>query len=190
MQETELVVKNTDSNGTCEFEDISAFINEKEPEAIVVRGNNDVAFIPIDRGNRDIVYSKYDTSGRSVKDMRYKQADSYIFTDKGIYKPGEKVKFSVILMNEKKTALKGFPIKIEIEDCDGRTIFNKTISSASDGFNECEFKSETTSKTGTYRINVYNVSSKKGDYYSRYLSSCEFKIEEFKEDKLKIQRFT
>ncbi|MBQ2219513.1 MAG: hypothetical protein II417_01800, partial [Elusimicrobia bacterium] len=184
---TELVVKNTDSNGTCEFEDISAFINEKDPEAIVVRGNNDVAFIPIDRGDRDIVYSKYDTSGRSVRDMRYKQADSYIFTDRGIYKPGEKVKFSVILMNENKTALKGFPIKIEIEDCDGRTVFNKTISSSSDGFNESEFQSQTTSKTGTYRINVYNASSKRGDYYSKFLSSCEFKIEEFKEDKLKIQ---
>ncbi|MBR3655372.1 MAG: alpha-2-macroglobulin family protein [Elusimicrobia bacterium] len=184
---TELVVKNTDSNGTCEFEDISAFVNEKDPEAIVVRGNNDVAFIPIDRGARDIVYSKYDTSGRSVRDMRYKQADSYIFTDRGIYKPGEKVKFSVILMNENKTALKGFPIKIEIEDCDGRTVFNKTVSSSSDGFNESEFQSQTTLKTGTYRINVYNASSKRGDYYSKFLSSCEFKIEEFKEDKLKIQ---
>ncbi len=181
---TELMVKNTDFDGVCNFENISSFINEKEPVAFIVSKNDDVSFIPIRRGGRDIVYSRYDTSGKSISEIRDKQVDSYIFTDRGIYKPGEKIKFSVILKNEANTVLTGFPINIEIENPDGKIIFDKNISSPANGFIESEFLSEATSKTGSYRINVYSGANKN---YRKFVSSIEFKIEEFKEDKLKIE---
>ncbi len=181
---TELMIKNTDFDGVCNFEDISSFINEKEPVAFIVSKDDDVSFIPIQRGGRDIVYSRYDTSGKSISEIRDKQVDSYIFTDRGIYKPGETVKFSVILRNEKNTVLTGFPINIEIENPDGKIIFDKNISSPANGFIESEFLSQATSKTGTYRINIYSGANKN---YRKFVSSIEFKIEEFKEDKLKIE---
>ena len=180
---TVLLREYTNQNGVCDFANISNFYNEKSPVAFVVYNNEDVSFIPIDKGNRQVSYSKFDTSGKSIRDIRNKEVDSYIFTDKGIYKPCDTVKFAMILKNEKWTTLLGFPIKIEIEDPQGKVVFTKEMQSNKDGFIECSWTTQSNTQTGVYRINLYNVSGST----KKFISQEIFKVEEFKEDKLKIK---
>lgn len=179
---TVLLTEYTNQNGVCDFADISNFCNEKSPVAFVAYSNDDVSFIPIDQGNRQVSYSKFDTGGKSIRDIRNKELDAYIFTDKGIYKPGETVRFSMILKNEKWTTLLGFPIKIEIEDPQGKIVFTKEIQSNKVGFMESSWTTQANTQTGNYRINLYT-----NGRYNYFISQEIFKVEEFKEDKLKIK---
>ncbi len=175
----------TDTNGQVNIPALpwNEYRNAREPVAIVARSDNDISFIPYNAAYAQRVdYSKFDVDGA------YTYSDTplsaYVFTDRGIYRPGESVTIGAIIKNNSFKSLSGVPVRIEISDARGRTILEKNISLQSDGLLDLTTPIATTAPIGEYSIRIYslNVRAKPQDM----LGSSSFQVAEFVPDTLKI----
>ena len=157
--------------------------NAREPVAIVARNNNDISFIPYNSAYAQRVdYSKFDIDGAySYSDT---PLNAYVFTDRGIYRPGESVIIGAIIKNNSFKSLAGVPVRVEISDARGRTIVEKNISLQSDGLLDLTTPISSTAPIGEYDIRLYslNVRAKPQDM----LGHTTFQVAEFVPDTLKI----
>lgn len=161
----------------------SEYKNAREPVAFVARQGNDVSFIPYD-GTFDtrVEYSKFETDGAyssSVIPM-----NAYIFTDRGIYRPGENMIIGGIVKNKSFAELAGVPVKLEIEDARGRTIFERTFSLVADGMFDIKYDISATAPIGDWTARVYSLNTK--NKQQDILGTANFRVEEFVPDNLKI----
>ena len=157
--------------------------NAREPVAIVARQNDDVSFIPYRAAYAQRVdYSKFDIDG--VYSYSNAPLNAYVFTDRGIYRPGESVTVGAIVKNNSFKSLAGVPVRIEVSDSRGRNIMEKNISLHSDGLLDLSVSIPNTAPIGEYGIRVYslNVRAKPQDM----LGHTTFQVAEFVPDTMKI----
>jgi len=84
--------------------------------------------------------------------------NAYLFSDRGIYRPGDAFHVGIILKSpvwEKNIA--GVPLKVCIIDPGSRKISEKTIALSPSGFEEIAYTIQENSPTGNYEISVYIV---------------------------------
>lgn len=161
----------------------SEYKNEKEPVAIVARSGDDVSFIPYNAAYAQRVeYSKFDIDG--TYSSATTPLNAFVFTDRGIYRPGENAIIAGVIKNKTFNSLAGIPVRIEIYDARGRTVFERVISLASDGMFDIKYAIGETAAIGEYNVNVFSVNSKNKS--QDLLGNAYFRIEEFVPDTLKI----
>lgn len=175
----------TDANGYVDIPSLpwSEYKNAREPVAIVARDNNDISFIPYNSAYATRVdYSKFDIDGMySYSDT---PLNAFVFTDRGIYRPGESITIGTIVKNNTFKPLAGVPVRVEITDSRGRTVSEKNLSLQSDGLFDMQYDIPATAPIGEYGIRIYslNVRSKPQDM----LGNTTFRVEEFVPDTMKI----
>ncbi len=175
----------TNQDGHCEIPAFpwSEYKNAREPVAIVARNNMDVSFIPYNAAySQRVEYSKFDIDGT----YSYSQTplNAFIFTDRGIYRPGETATIGAIIKNNSFKPLAGVPVRMEITDSRGRIILEKNMSLTSDGMFDVNAPISTTAPIGEYTIRLYslNVRAKPQDM----LGYATFSVAEFVPDTMKI----
>ncbi|MCL1972706.1 MAG: MG2 domain-containing protein [Endomicrobia bacterium] len=174
---TVLKTEYTGSDGIAAFEVPSSLGAERKPVAFVVSKGSDYAFMPFDKREREVSFSRFDTAGAGY--LQNSSLDAFIFTDRGIYRPGDTVNFAIISKNMNWTSTAGLPVKVSVTDARDKNIFEKTVSLTAEGFKDFSLQTTASSPTGEYKISVYDESGK-------YISGGTFNVAEFKEDKLKI----
>ncbi|MBR2286211.1 MAG: alpha-2-macroglobulin family protein [Alphaproteobacteria bacterium] len=174
----------TDSNGFIELPKFawSEYKNEREPVAIVARTGDDVSFIPYDSYETHVDYSKFDIDGAFVSGET--PMNAYMFSDRGIYRPGENAIIGGIIKNKKFTKLSNVPVKIEITDSRERTIYEETLSVASDGMFDVRFDISDTAPIGEYTARLYMLGAK--NKVQDMIGTTTFRVQEFTPDNLKI----
>ncbi len=175
----------TNTNGHADIPALpwDEYKNAREPVAIIARSDNDISFIPYNAAYAQRVdYSKFDIDGAYVYSDT--PLNAYVFTDRGIYRPGESVTIGAIIKNNSFKSLSGVPVRVEISDARGRTILEKNISLQSDGLLDLAAPIATTAPIGQYSIRLYslNVRAKPQDM----LGHTTFQVAEFVPDTLKI----
>ena len=112
----------TDDNGHANIPALpwSEYRNAREPVAIVARRGNDIAFIPYNAYNQQVEYSKFDIDG--VYAYSSSPMNAFIFSDRGIYRPGETLILAGIVKDKSFKPLAGIPVRLQIFDSRGRTI--------------------------------------------------------------------
>ena len=85
--------RRTDDEGHARFESVAHFKKDQAPAALVARLASDLAFMPWERNDRLLDFSRFDTGGvlASEKDA----LDAFLFTERGVYRPGDKVHFGI-----------------------------------------------------------------------------------------------
>ena len=174
----------TDSRGHAKFPITSSFNKEKTPVVFVAKTFNDLSFIPYQRSSRTVNYSRFDIGGLNTRHLGKSNLDAFLFTDRGIYRPGDGVNLGAIIKRHDFIPLESIPIDITINDPKGATVFNKRVKLDKYGFLDFDFKTDRTSPTGLYNASVHLV---KNNYRSRQLGAVSFKVEEFQPDRLKIR---
>jgi uncharacterized protein YfaS (alpha-2-macroglobulin family) len=179
-----LVILNTktDSRGHAFFEDTTWFTEDQSPVAFVVETKNDTSFIPYNRNARTVNYSRFDIGGVSNGSNANNQIDAFVFSDRGIYRPGDNVNLAAIVKQQHFTRLGDIPLELEITDPKGSTVFKKRVSLDKYGLLDFNFKTQSSANTGTYYVSVQLIK----DYGRDQLGSASFKVEEFVPDRLKI----
>ena len=173
----------TNGEGVAEFKNITGLSDERKPVAFIVSKSGDYAFIPIDRGERKINYSRFDVSGHKFSSYNNGGLDAYIFTDRGLYRPGDEINFAVIAKNRNWSSTAGLPMKVVVRDPRDKTVFEKQFSLTGEGFTDFTFQTAPAAPVGEYEIFTYSVED---SGRNNFISKINFKVEEFKEDKLKI----
>ena len=160
----------------------SEYKNAREPVAIVARHGNDVSFIPYNAYNQRVEYSKFDIDGTYAASTT--PLSAFIFSDRGIYRPGEKLILGGIVKNKTFNSLSGIPVKLQIYDSRGRIALEKTFSLNSDGMFDTEYSIPNDAALGNWNAYLYSLTS--NDQLNDMLGTATFDIQEFVPDTMKI----
>ncbi len=171
----------TNAMGNLAIPDLGGNTKEKTPVAYIVKKANDLAFMPYNRGDRRLNYSKFNTSGIYSNSSNL---NAYMFTDRGIYRPGEKVNIGMIVKSSDwKTSLEDLPLHFVIKNPLNKIVQDEVIKLSGPGLDEISFYTGESYPTGRYNANLY---ISKEDKNETLLHSIIFKVEEFLPDRMKI----
>jgi uncharacterized protein YfaS (alpha-2-macroglobulin family) len=173
----------SDADGHCSFASVEKCSREKTPVAFVARSGDDVSFIPYAREDRQLNFSRFDIDG--VESVLPENLDAFVFTERGIYRPGDAIHIGVIVKQRNwGGALKGLPIETEVLDPRGHAVQTKKINLPDIAFAELTYETANESPTGAYIVNVYlTKNNKRGSL----LGSTIANVKEFLPDRMRIQ---
>ncbi|AEG00857.1 alpha-2-macroglobulin family protein [Methylomonas methanica] len=170
----------TDAQGQVNFPTTEGLKAEKTPTVYLAEKDGDLSFLPFNRDNRQLDVSRFDIDGL------HDSADSlqaYLFSDRGIYRPGDTVNIGLILRKRDWSPLPaGLPLKAVIRDPELQEVWSRTLGFGAEGFEEISWTSPAAGKTGTYRVELIVADKSK-----KSLGSTRVRVEEFQPDRLQVK---
>ncbi|MBS0308827.1 MAG: alpha-2-macroglobulin family protein, partial [Proteobacteria bacterium] len=178
-----LFSQTTDATGRARFAKISGLSRERTPLMILVKKGGDLSFMPLNKSDRGLDMSRFDVGGAknaAVAD----QLSAYLFSDRGIYRPGDTFHVGMIVKPASwATSIAGLPLEVEVLDSRGLTVKREKTKLVPGGFMEVSYATQETSPTGTYNINLYLV---KDGSTGAQIGSTSVKVQEFQPDRMKV----
>lgn len=179
-----VVTTKTDAKGQAKLPDLSGFENEKQPVAYKVSLNGDVSYLPINRYDLRVNFSRFAVEGIYVPEDKPDGLNGYIFSDRGVYRPGEKVNLGIILRQNNLEVPAHLPLQVEIINPRGETAATGKLVSSDDGLMEYAYKIPAAADTGYYNLTLYRLDDKQEKVY---VASGYFRVEEFEADTMKLK---
>lgn len=178
---TPIYTTETDGKGRAKVPDLSGFEKEKRPVAYLMKQGADLTFMPYQRVDRQLNFSRFAVEGTHASQEGLR---AYLFSDRGIYRPGETVHIGMIVKDaDWHKELEGLPLTLEVMNARGQVIDSKKIAMSREGMMEYSFTTSEEAPTGIYHV---SLSLAKGDKKSGHLGSVPVRVEEFLPDKMKI----
>jgi uncharacterized protein YfaS (alpha-2-macroglobulin family) len=173
----------TGAEGRVTFPDLKDFHNEKQPTAIVVQKGGDISYLPFKGADRELNYSRFDVGG-TVESSASDQLLAMLFSDRGMYRPGESVDLGMIVRakNWKKGAAR-IPITWTVTDPRGNEVKREKLEIGPSDLRALRFSTTPTSATGTYSAQVFVVQKNMPD---QQIGSTTVQVQEFTPDHLRI----
>jgi alpha-2-macroglobulin len=173
----------TDATGHVHFPDLHAYKEEREPVLYLARQGADSSFLPIKGHVEALDLSRFDVGGVS---NRAEQAalSAYLFSDRGIYRPGDEIRAAAIIRAQDWRALPaGVPLRIQLTDPRGIAIKNDLVRLSAGGFEEIRYRTREVAAVGTYTLNVYLIAAGQRE---SLIGSLTLRVQEFLPDRLRI----
>lgn len=181
----EFVAESITVDGHAHFEDVSKLKREKQPVAILVRLGSDLAFLPFEREDRGLNFSRFDTEG--VLASEKERLDAFLFTERGVYRPGDKVHVAAIVRRmDWQGNLAGLPVEMEVTDAQDREIDSERLALPQDGYLNWDFTTNEADSTGVYRVSLYLIRKQGKDEQRERLGRTVFRVEDFQPDRMKL----
>ena len=153
-----ILTRQTDAQGRAHFPSLDDFTNEREPTVYVVRNQNDVSFIPYNRSDRQLNFSKFDIGGVSTDTENQSALTAYVFSDRGIYRPGDTAHVAMIVKQPyAQSQPAGLPLEADVIDPRGVTVKTEKITLNDSGYLTFDFQTNALAQTGQYLVNLYIV---------------------------------
>ncbi|MDR2638814.1 MAG: alpha-2-macroglobulin [Helicobacteraceae bacterium] len=180
----------TDVNGRAHFPSLSHLRAEKTPVMYLAESDGDATFLPLRSSfmyDRLLDYSRFDIGG-VVNAPESGKLSAYLFSDRGLYRPGESVHIgSIVRANDWSAPFQGIPVVAYINDARGQQFARKEFRLDESGLNEINFDTAEDSPTGNWNIQLtvspnYSDRSKAGIY----LGGTTIALREFEPDKTKV----
>ena len=174
----------TGANGSAEFPNLKDFKYDKEPIAFTAQQGDSISFVPFNSYSRELDLTSFDIGG-ARDSSESDQLNAYIFSDRGIYRPGEGADFGVIVRSKNwGKAFSQIPVEIVITNPTGQEILKQTLKVSSNDIENIKFKTEDYFETGSYTIMAY---IKQPDKSLVMIGSTPFQVEEFLPDQIKVR---
>ncbi|TLY50938.1 MAG: alpha-2-macroglobulin family protein, partial [Gammaproteobacteria bacterium] len=174
----------TDAAGHVHFDTLEGMTREKTPAMFVVRKGDDESFLPIGEHDRALDLSRFDIGGeRNAKNAG--RLSAYLFSDRGIYRPGDTFHVGVIVRTADWTrSLDGVPLLAEITDARGAVVEQRKLRADTAGFLAVDYTTQESAPTGNWNVNVYIVKDGKT---GAQIGSTSVQIKEFQPDRMKAE---
>jgi uncharacterized protein YfaS (alpha-2-macroglobulin family) len=164
----------TDASGIAEIpithKDFSGF----RAAMITARNGNDFNYMPFNR--TAVETSRFDVGGKrnSMVDL-----DAFIYSERDIYRPGEKINFSVIARNWNWKSPGEIPMKMKLLLPNGKELKTLKKSLNDQGSLETQIELSPSAVTGTYTFQLFTSNDV-------LIASKNIMIEEFIPDRIKV----
>jgi uncharacterized protein YfaS (alpha-2-macroglobulin family) len=176
----------TDERGHATLPSSNGLEREKTPTVYLVRHNNDISFLPFaDRGSRRLNFSRFDIGGQHSRQQDRNALSAFLFSDRGIYRPGDTVNLAAIVRHQDFTSPPAIPLQLEIRNPRGTITLKKRLTLSELGFFDLAYPTTASSETGSYEATLYLIRDNK--HRDRQIGAVSFKVEEFLPDRMKIQ---
>jgi uncharacterized protein YfaS (alpha-2-macroglobulin family) len=174
----------TDTTGRAHFPKLGDLRREKTPLLVLVRKDSDFSFLPLRAMGRNLDFSRFQTGGVENATSP-QQLSAYLFTDRGIYRPGEVTHVGIITRTaDWKSSLAGLSVDIEVSDPRGNVARRNRIKLSETAFEEMTFVTQAASPAGTYQAIAWLPKTAKD---REMLGSVSFNVQEFEPDRMKVR---
>jgi len=164
----------TDKDGKAVFEGLSAYEKEgMKPYLVTAKLADDESFLLF--GASEISLADYDISGREQS----KDLQAYLFTDRGVYRPGDKIHLAGILRTSQLDTPPSLPAKITIFDPQSKVFSENVTKLQKDGGFDMDISVPSYAKTGKYRASM-TVGEK------NEVGSIALSVEDFVPDRMRV----
>ncbi|MEM9058801.1 MAG: MG2 domain-containing protein, partial [Pseudomonadota bacterium] len=161
------------------------FEREKTPTVFLVRNGRDAVFLPFARNARRLQYSRFDVGGQYLSPSdAADRLSALVFTDRGLYRPGDTAQLGVVVKRRDWRALGDLPLLLTVVDPRGQTALERRLRLPAGGLFDAEFATAPQSPTGSYSATVFLLDERGR---RRALGSDRFRVEEFQPDSLRIR---
>lgn len=162
----------TDSRGAAIFENIADKAAGFEPFVITVTKGHDLSYLQF---SECMIYTgDFDISGRPYVS---KGQEAFIYSDRGVYRPGETVHLVSVVRGPGGGLTREFPYILSVKDPQGRDFKDFKLSTKDAGFSALDIDIPTFAKTGGYLVTAKIGELNFGQY--------AFQVEEFMPDRIK-----
>ncbi|HMN44184.1 MAG TPA: alpha-2-macroglobulin [Povalibacter sp.] len=182
-----VLTETTDAEGHVRFPELKSFKREQQPVLYLARRGGDSSFMPLSQGwderGRALDLSRFDVGGVQSNADRG-ALSAYLFSDRGIYRPGEEIRAAAIVRSQDwNRKFDGVPLRLEITDPRGTVIRRETFVPGPAGFGEIRQPTRETSPTGTYTISLSVV---RNENYGDLIGSTTVQVRDFLPDRLRM----
>ena len=183
-----VVERATSADGRASMPPVREFARERTPTVFVVRNGRDSVFMPFGAADRNLAFTRFDVGG--VYESPEREEDrlrALVFTDRGLYRPGESVRLAAIVRRLDWQPPGELPLVFEVRDPRGQTIVEKRLRLPRDGFLDQVVVTQPGSPTGLYQATLELVVEHEDEHDRRQTIGGEtFRVEEFQPDRLRI----
>jgi len=171
-----LATRETGMNGTVRFEaGLTRGTGGMEPVAVMAYGpRGDFAFLDLRRAAFD--FSDRGVSGRVTPGP----IDAFLYTDRGIYRPGETVQLATLLRNRSADALEDVPLTLVITRPDGVEFLRETITQQQVGAVHLPVNLSRTARHGLWRAAAFV------DTDASPVGTVRFEVQDFVPERLEV----
>lgn len=107
-----VLTETSDADGHVRFPDLRSFQREQQPVLYLARRAGDSSFLPLDQRGRSLDLSRFEIGGVESNADRA-ALSAYIFSDRGIYRPGEEIRAAALIRSQDwSRALSGLPLRL------------------------------------------------------------------------------
>ncbi len=147
-----------------------------EPFAVMAYGpGGDFNFLEIGR-------AAFDLSDRGVSGRKQPgPVDAYLYTERGIYRPGEAVHLTALVRDDKEAAVSGLPLTLRLVRPDGVEVDRRQLAGDKLGAYDETYSLARDARIGTWRVEL------KLDPKAPAIGSAEFRVEDFVPPQLKVE---
>ncbi len=178
-----LYTQSTGADGVVHFPSLKGLEREKKPALYVVSKGEDLSFLPIGAYDRQLDFSRFDIGGEANA-TNAGQLGGYLFSDRGIYRPGDTFHIGLIVRAaDWARNVAGIPLEADIVDPRGTTVKQLPLTMDATGFGELSYTPAETAPTGTWAVNLYIMRGGKAD---TQIGSTTVQVKEFLPDQLKV----
>jgi uncharacterized protein YfaS (alpha-2-macroglobulin family) len=178
-----VLTETTDASGHVHFPDLKGFKDEHEPVLYLAKRGGDSSFLPIQSHVDVMELSRFDVGGVSNQAERA-ALSAYLFSDRGIYRPGDEIRAGAIVKTQDWRRLpEGLPMRVEITDPRGLAVKRDLIHLTAAGFEEIRYQTHDTAAAGNYTINLSVV---KANAREDLIGTLTVKVQEFLPDRLRM----
>jgi uncharacterized protein YfaS (alpha-2-macroglobulin family) len=184
-----IIQRRTDADGLAVLPPLLDFVREKSPTAFMVTDGEDFSYLPVGRSDRLVDYSRFDVGG-SFTSGSADNLSAYLFSDRGIYRPGDEFHVGLIVKAvDWSRPLDGLPIELVVTDPRGQEVLTQKAALEASGFMEMTHQTEESSPTGNYTVSASLLKkNEKGKIEDRtFLGSVVVRVEEFLPDSMTIK---
>ncbi|MEI8013074.1 MAG: MG2 domain-containing protein, partial [Candidatus Omnitrophota bacterium] len=164
----------SDEKGSVYFKDLD-FSGDRKPFVITASTDSDLSFLEIEKNV--LSEADFDIQGRPYLSSGY---EAFVYSDRGVYRPGEKVFIRVVVRAPGVALPEQFPVTVSLKRPDGKE-FKKLSGVLSDfGTLDLDVDVPDYAMTGEYQASVFVPGNDKA------VGELNFNVEEFIPDSLKV----
>ncbi len=164
----------TDKDGVAAVDYIRNEFSGFKPAMVIAKTADDFNYLPF--GNSRVNTSRFDVGGKRNNPSGF---DAYVYAERDVYRPGEKINFSVILRDEEWKSAGDVPLKLKFLLPNGKELKTLRKSLNEEGSMESSIDLSGSAITGSYTLEVYTSNDV-------LLASKNFSVEEFVPDRIRV----
>lgn len=129
----------------------------------------------------DLTQPAFDLSDRGVGGREAPgPLDAFLYTDRGIYRPGETVHLMVLLRDDKAVAVEGLPLTLKLLRPDGVEVKRYTVKPGTAGAATLDLPFSDDDRTGPWTLNAF------ADPNGAAIGTVKFQIEDFIPSRMEV----
>jgi uncharacterized protein YfaS (alpha-2-macroglobulin family) len=169
-----LVEGKTNSQGVAIFEKIKDKLAGFVPFVVTAKKNDDLSYLRLDQTLLPI--TDFDVSGRPYLSSGY---EAFIYSDRGIYRPGDTAHFVAVVRGVEATMPPEFPYLLTINDSRGKKFTSFKMTTGGTSIGALDFPVPDFAGTGKY-----SIAAVIGE--DLVIGRYDFQVEEFMPDRIKV----